>query len=164
VKEWQEFPKGYIYANEGCANCCQCLNPSAKLKNCDCECLCLGSKINYRENDFDYETMLPTHLEKGSIQILYRDKIRVFYDTVGAAKRDDYHLFDKKLFPKSSCILYGYTGLRGDAKDMYRDVGKEPRIELVKAVTPADQGKHIEKADLVIWACGYQTNKVFCRD
>lgn len=66
----------------------------------------------------------------GSIKILFRDKIRVFYDTVKDAKKDGYHDYDKKDFPKDSCILYGFTGLRGDAKDLHKKIvtGKEKRI------------------------------------
>jgi len=37
-------------------------------------------------------------------------------------------------------------------------------VRLVKAMTPAEQAKHIEGADLVIWACGYQTNKIPIKD
>jgi hypothetical protein len=34
-------------------------------------------------------------LEEGSIKILYRDKLRVFYDSVADAKKNDYFDFDK---------------------------------------------------------------------
>ena len=110
--------------------------------------------------------MVPKHLEEGSIKILFRDKIRVFYDTVGEAKNNGYHDFDPEDFPKSSCILYGYTGLRGDAKALHKSVlkGEEKRIQLVQAGDAKEQAKYVEQADLVIWACGYQTNKVYIRD
>lgn len=171
LTQWQTYPEGHIFKNEGCSNCCVCgsskvpqLAEAADQKPCPCTCYCLGGHIVYRENEFDYEKYIPKHLEAGSIKIVHRDRVRVFYDTVSAAKKDHYSDFDKNLFPKNSCILYGYTGLRGDAKDMYKNLKKEPKIQLVSAVSPQEQGKYIQKADLVIWACGYQTNKVFCRD
>lgn len=41
---------------------------------------------------------------------------------------------------------------------------EETRIELVKAATPREQWVHMKDADLIIWACGYQTNKIPIRD
>lgn len=79
--------------------------------------------------NFDYEKMLPEFSE-AQIKIIYRSPIRVFYENVCAAKKDGYHDFDKDLFPKESSILHGYTGLRGDAKSLYKQIvtGKEKRI------------------------------------
>ena len=34
----------------------------------------------------------------------------------------------------------------------------------MKAVTPEEQAVHVKDADLVIWACGYQTNKIPVKD
>lgn len=58
--------------------------------------------------------------------------------------------------------IYSFTGLRGDAKQLYDDVksGREKRVTFIKAVTPELQKSHVEKADIVIWACGYQTNHI----
>lgn len=58
--------------------------------------------------------------------------------------------------------LYSFTGLRGDAKELYRQVtsGRENRLRLVKAETVAEQAKYVNSADLVIWACGYSTNEL----
>lgn len=134
-----------MHKNEGCQNCCVCgaskapqLADPPEKKSCGCSCYCLGGHIVYKENEFDYENELPKHLVAGSIKIVYRDKVRVFYDTVGQAKKDSYHEYDSKLFPKNNCILYGYTGLRGDAKDMYKGMKKEPRIQLISARTPEE--------------------------
>ena len=41
---------------------------------------------------------------------------------------------------------------------------EEKRIELVKAPTIEDQRKYIEDADLIIWACGYQSNPIKVKD
>jgi len=57
----------------------------------------------------------------------------VFYNTVKAAHDDGYFEYDKKKFPKILGLLYGFTGLRGDAKDLYKEIktGKEKRIKLI---------------------------------
>lgn len=62
--------------------------------------------------------------------------------------------------------MYSFTGLRGDAKKLYKSIIKkqEQRIELVKAETIDEQRPYLEAADLIIWACGYQTNKIPIKD
>ena len=97
---------------------------------------------------------------------MYRDKIKVFYNQVRAAEADGYGEFKKTCFTNKSGYLYSFTGLRGDAKRLYKSItkGEEKRVRLILAPTPEDQLKHIEKADLVIWACGYQTSSIPIRD
>ena len=53
------------------------------------------------------------------IKIIYREKIRVFYENLTSAERDGYTSFDKSKFTKQENCVYGYTGLRGDARDLY---------------------------------------------
>jgi hypothetical protein len=79
--------------------------------------------------------LLPSDI---SIKILYRDKIKVFYSTVNHAKQDGYKDFNPKLFSRNDGYLYSYTGLRGNAKALYKRVhsGTERRIKLIQAVTP----------------------------
>ena len=88
---------------------------------------------------------------------MYRDHIRLFYGTVGEADRAGYNEYPKDKFPKKSGLLYGYTGLRGDAKDLYWNIkkGKEKRIKLIKCESYLEQRKYVMEADKVIWACGY---------
>lgn len=38
--------------------------------------------------------------------------------------------------------------------------GRENRVRLVRAQTTHEQEKYINEADLVIWACGYQTKSI----
>jgi len=115
-----------------------------KYQNKDCkvcqeeehsECLCLGSKFDVLECDFDYENDLPEGIE---IQILYRSSIRVHYNTVKEAKENGYTGYNPKHYPRDDGFLYSFTGLRSDAKEMYEDIltGKENRVKLVKAETP----------------------------
>jgi len=90
----------------------------------------------------------------------------VFYNKVQNATQDGYTDFKQLNFSNKNGYLYSFTGLRGDAKRLYHNIkqGKEKRVSLVKAPTPSDQAKHIEKADLVIWACGYQTKYMPIKD
>ena len=85
--------------------------------------------------------MLPKHFAEANIKILYRDKIRVFYPTVTQAKQDGYTEFDEHLFSRKDGYLYSYTGLRGNAKTLYKRIitGQEKRIKLIKTPTYLDQ-------------------------
>ncbi len=58
-------------------------------------------------------------LEEGAIEILYRDHIRVFYNKVADAEMDGYDEFEADKFSKKDGYLYSFTGLRGDAKELY---------------------------------------------
>lgn len=95
--------------------------------------------------------------EGASVKILYRDRIKVFYSKVKDAEFDGYTDFKSLCFSNKNGFLYSFTGLRGDAKRLYKRImkGEEKRIQLVKAETPDLQKPHIEDADLVIWAAGY---------
>ncbi len=42
--------------------------------------------------------------------------------------------------------------------------GQEKRVRLVQARSSDEQRKYVEKGDLVIWACGYQTNIIPIKD
>jgi hypothetical protein len=94
--------------------------------------------------------------------ILYRDDIKVFYAKVKEAIEDGYTNFKPSDFTNENGYLYSFTGLRGDAKELYRSIskGQEKRVRLVKAETVEQQTRWVESADLVIWACGYKTNDV----
>ena len=100
---------------------------------------------------------------QGWIRILYRDKIKVFFKTGKDALAAGYTDFDIHGRDKTKDgYVYSFTGLRGDAKQLYLDVkaGRERRVQFVKAATPMEQARHVEEADLVIWACGYQSNSI----
>jgi len=83
----------------------------------------LGNVFEDPEVDFNYDD-LPKDIE---IEIIYRERIRLFYNTVKSAEDDGYFDYDKVHFPKPLSLLYGFTGLRGDAKDLYKLIktGKE---------------------------------------
>ena len=58
-------------------------------------CKCFGF-FKYETTEFDY-TKMPSFAE-GSIKILYRDQIRVFYNKVQNAQLDGYSEFKSNLF------------------------------------------------------------------
>ena len=149
LTKYEEFPDFEKCELECCQNC---EDPKS--------CNCLGSKFRYEPFDFDYNDL--TEFEEGDIKILYRGEIRVFFDSVQSAQKEGYTSYDEKVYTKFLGFLYGYTGLRGDAKKLYLDIkkGDEKRIQLIHAPTPIEQKKYAEDADLVIWSCGYQTQKI----
>ena len=129
--------------------------------SCSCVCKCFGF-FRYDDWKVDYENDLPSFGD-AEIKILYRDKIRVFFKNQRAADEMNYHEYDKEKFKHGKDgYIYSFTGLRGDAKQLYGDIksGKERRVQLVKAETPGAQAGYVKEADLVIWACGYQTNNI----
>jgi len=70
------------------------------------------------------------HIENGSIKILYRDRIKVFYSQVKNAEFDGYTDFKALNFSNKNGYLYSFTGLRGDAKKLYKSImkGDEKRV------------------------------------
>jgi hypothetical protein len=76
--------------------------------------------------------MLPDY-EEASIEILYRDHIRVFYNRVADAEFDGYNEFESEKFSNKNGYLYSFTGLRGDAKELYLKInrGIEKRVKLI---------------------------------
>ena len=150
---------------EGCQRCCACsYKPKALRKGpCKCHCRCYGF-FRYSSWGCSKEDM--PSFEKGDITILYRDRIRVFYSRVQQALMEGYTDFKQLQFSNKKGFLYSFTGLRGDAKRMYKSImsGQEQRVRLVKAPTPKEQAKYLEEADVVVWACGYQTNPITVKD
>jgi hypothetical protein len=86
--------------------------------------------------DWDYDPVNDSLLEQlsqesgASIKILYRDRIKVFYSKVKDAEFDGYTDFKQLCFSNKNGFLYSFTGLRGDAKRLYKRImkGEEKRI------------------------------------
>lgn len=76
--------------------------------------------------------------EGAYIKLLYRDRIKVFYPRVKDAEFDGYTDFKQVCFSNKNGFLYSFTGLRGDAKRLYKKIqkGEEKRVQLVRAETP----------------------------
>ena len=159
------FPGAPIRTIENCTRCCACHNLPKKQRKgpCKCVCRCYGF---FRYSDWGFESTDLPCFGDSDITILYRDRIRVFYSRVQQARAEGYSEFKPLQFSNKNGFLYSFTGLRGDAKRLYKAIknGSEKRVRLVKAPTPADQSKYLEHADLVVWACGYQTNPILVKD
>jgi len=64
----------------------------------------------------------------------------VFYNKVSDAEKDGYNQFEQDKFSKKDGYLYSFSGLRGDAKDLYLRImrGQEKRVKLIQARGPAE--------------------------
>ena len=126
------------------------------IRGCSCVCKCFGF-FQYDEwpNTISQENHLELpELGEGDIKILYRSHIKLFVKRNNAEK--------SKSPKKKEESFYSFTGLRGDAKQLYFDIteGREKRVGLVYAPTILDQRNYIADADVVVWACGYQSNNI----
>jgi len=65
------------------------------------------------------------HFEPNSIEILYRDKIKVFYPKVRQAEAEGYTDYKQLNFKNKNGYLYSFTGLRGDAKKLYKAINSK---------------------------------------
>ena len=120
-----KFPDAVYKTILDCQLCCGC---ETKSKNsCDCVCKCYGF-FKYEPTEFDYKEM--PNFEAGDIKILYRENIRVFYNKVQFAQQDGYKEYKQSVFSNKNGYLYSFTGLRGDAKTLYKSIkeGKERRV------------------------------------
>lgn len=170
-------PSANLKTVNGCIECCTGSHSVKGLSsekcqgggNCQCACKCYGW-FQHKDWEFDKEDedVLKELFEHTDayIKIIYRDKIKVFYSKVKEAEFDGYTDFKPLSFSNKNGFLYSFTGLRGDAKRLYKRIvkGEEKRVSLVKAETPELQRPYLEDADLIIWACGYQTNKIPIKD
>jgi hypothetical protein len=137
-----------------CSECC--VHTSKSEQQCNsCVCKCIG----YIEPPQEW----PAFETPVEVTLLYRSHIRVFYNNIKEATDAGYSLNNAEVLEDyQNEFVYAFSGLRGDAKQLYTDVvnDKEPRMKLVRAETSRQQLQHIESADLVIWACGYQTKQL----
>ena len=163
-----KLPDHLPRANPNCKQCCHCGSNNVKANKdkeikCVCVCKCFGF---FQHNDWGFDPKIhqPHHFKGGNITIIYRDKIRVFYKTAQKALQDGYQDFNQHAL--EGRYVYPYSGLRGDAKALYKNIksGAEKRITLVRAAHPELQAEYMQKADIVVWACGYQTNKIPIKD
>lgn len=96
------------------------------------------------------------------INIIYKNDIKVMYKSKEEAMMDGYTNFNKGVL-NSKGIIYPFTGLRGDAKDLWRRIRilkTEKQIEFVKANNYHSQKMAIKSSDVVIWACGYESKQL----
>lgn len=75
---------------------------------------------------------------------------------------DGYTYFTKSCI-NSKGYIYPFTGLRGDSKQLWRQVKilkTEKRVEFVKATTYTAQKSAIKDSGAIIWACGYESKPI----
>lgn len=111
---------------QNCQSCCKCLNAVKTSLNkqphsCKiCVCKCFGY---FQFQDWKARELLePLDFENGieSVSIIHREDIKVFYKRVQDAEADNYKNFKKTDFQNQNGYLYSFTGLRGDAKELYK--------------------------------------------
>ena len=70
--------------------------------------------------------------------------------------------YDKKLDLSKGGIVYPFTGIRGDAKELWNRIkrGQEKHVELVRADSNEQQKQILSKADVIVVACGYHSNQL----
>jgi hypothetical protein len=174
TKRFMEHPPSApIKSITGCTECCTSQSKGGDKcpggANCQCQCKCYGW-FQFRDWEYDHATEGIEHdllKEEGAyIKILYRDRIKVFYSRVKDAEFDGYTDFKPLSFSNKNGFLYSFTGLRGDAKRLYKRImkGEEKRVQLVKAETPDLQRPILEDADVIIWAAGYHTTRIQIKD
>jgi len=120
--------------------------------------------------DHDDPTKALWNWKRGDIMIVHRSKIRLYYNSAAEAKRDGYTEIDDGS-TSSSGRINPFSGLRGDAKALYREIlkGSEKRVQLIKIATdssasPIGKGalwkSLLQGVEAVVLAIGMQTNKV----
>ena len=127
-------------------------------RNCADEKCCYG--------DAQYYFAQLKELTDVQINIVYRDIIKVFYSSEKEAEEDGYIAYKGKKSKNKKGAVWPFVGLRGDAKELYRQVikRKEKRINLIKS-SDIDQIEELCKnSNVVIWAVGYSTNSVDIKD
>ncbi len=80
---------------------------------CTCICKCLGL---FKFDDWPREA-LPKNVK---ITILYREPIKVFFKNSDEARAMNYTDYDQNR--EKDGYIYAFTGLRGDAKQLYHDI------------------------------------------
>lgn len=88
------------------------------------------------------------------IKIIYRGDIKVNYKSKEEALMDGYTNFTQNCV-NSKGNIYPFTGIRGDAKQLWRRVRilkSEDRVEFVKAHNYPLQKTAIKNSDIIIWA------------
>lgn len=104
----------------------------------------------------------PLLVGEDHVTIVYRKQIKVHFSTIQQAAQELYQSYDPKLDLSQGGIVYPFTGIRGDAKDLWMRVNKgaEPHASFARADTLDEQRQQLSQADVVIFACGYQSKQV----
>ena len=132
--------------------------------NCN-ETFCCYGKVIDKNWDISQEDKANFHSINTEVEIiiLYKDHIKVHYPSEQDAINDNYTVYERKNAVNKNGNVYPFIGLRGDSKELYRNItkGLEKRIKLIKTETWEDQKRIIlQEESVVIWACGYETQVI----
>ena len=185
---YKHIGKEYILKKNSCENCSLCnfncyletptnsiiegnsitsqkLKPNTSLGNKNCTNECFGKVVykNWKNDKQEYSKSLKNSLKENvEILILFRKHIRVYYHSEEEAHLDGYNEFEKSKAINKSGNVYPFIGIRGDAKELYRNIvrNREKKVKLIKSELWESQRNHINPGNIVIWACGYETQNI----
>lgn len=111
----------------------------------------------------------PDMLAPGSIEIVHRSAIKLYYETTAAAAADGYSEYQNSDTCAQTGRVFRIGGLRGGARELYRRINgfagcvPENRVKLrrvERAQHPGDWPVDWSEVDGVIFACGYRFREV----
>jgi hypothetical protein len=100
----------------------------------------------------------------GSIQILHRRPLRIFYPSSEAALADGYTEFEPRDICPVSGFVFRFAGFRTESRDLIMNVRRiggrpgDPRVVpmLIDGADPAPAHRLLEEADVIVAALGYR--------
>jgi hypothetical protein len=104
----------------------------------------------------------------GSIRLLYRNRVRIFYPSAEEALTDGYSDFAAEDICPVTRRVFRLGGLRADGRQLWRRLsgrpGTEPEsrvvLQRVNELSPSRFRAQLEEADLIICALGYRPRTV----
>jgi hypothetical protein len=110
----------------------------------------------------------PNMFSPASIQLLYRNRLRIFYPSAEEALLDNYLDFTAQDICPVTNRVFRLGGLRGDARQLWRRLSGRPRTEpesrvvlqRINALSPSVLRTQLEEADLIICALGYRPHTI----
>lgn len=123
---------------------------------CGNKCICL-SKPTIDLRTHAANNSIGGLQNEDKVYMIYRKNIKVHFSSVNEASQANYFDYNKDLDLSKGGIVYPFTGIRGDSKELWFKVkqNKFQNIHLVKAETFAEQKDILSKSDIIVLACGY---------
>ena len=112
--------------------------------------------------------MPPEMFSAGSIRLLHRGRLQIFYPSAEEALMDGYKDFTADDICPVTRRVFRLGGLRGDGRQLWRSVsglaGTEPEtrvaVQRMNMFSPSQLRAHLQEADLIICALGYRAHTV----
>jgi hypothetical protein len=70
----------------------------------------------------DLSSIWPILSGHDHVQIIYKNQIKVHYSNEQEAQADLYRDYDQRLDLSKGGIVYPFTGIRGDAKELWKQI------------------------------------------